>query len=410
MKSPSPTPTTSINKTRKVLFSAIIFCLVWLSLDLLARGFGVSPVVMDPFILDGHTQRYVPNKDAFLPMQPWSLAPAKPQDTRRIFIFGGSTVYYNKHFGPLKKWLSAAHPHQRIEIINMGIEAYASDRILLLARAALRHQPDLFIIYSGNNEFLQPLEENTPWQEKVRPHPLLSIRHTMLRCRVWVFLAKVFKKILRVFGKEISIIPPKNVPTFLWHTPFSPRQKESVYKQYEANIRKVVQLSKERGVTSIISTVGYNYISDRYIDKQYYSITYPNTHYREDQVIIQSVPEADLPGLAASAKISPYIANRLARRHMERGEHQVAKELLIHAAQRDLQPFRANTRTNSIIRRISAEQGGPLADVARAMESAALYGIPGYDLFWDYCHPNKAGNRIMQKTFFEVIQKNRLLR
>lgn len=410
MKSPSPTPTTSINKTRKVLFSAIILCLVWLSLDLLARGFGVSPVVMDPFVLDRGAQRYVPNKDAFLPMQPWSFSAAKPQGTFRIFIFGGSTVYYNKHFGPLKKWLSAAYPHQRIEIINMGIEAYGSDRVLLLARAALRHQPDLFIIYSGNNEFLQPPDGRTPAQGEAGSGLLHSVRDAMLRCRAGVLLARIFQRASKALGKESSIIPPRNMPAFSWHTPFSPRQKEAVYRDYDDNIRKVVQLCKDHSVKCIVSTVAYNYISDRYLDPKYYSIHYPHTRYNKGQVSIQSLKQEDLEKLAAAAKTSPYIANRLARRHMERGEHQAAKELFIQAAQQDLQPFRANIRTNSIIRRISAEQGVPLADVDRAMESAALYGIPGYDLFWDYCHPNKAGNRIMQKTFFEVIQKNRLLR
>jgi hypothetical protein len=43
-------------------------------------------------------------------------------------------------------------PDRRFEIINAGMRGIDSNIILPIAKECAHHQPDLFIVYAGNNE------------------------------------------------------------------------------------------------------------------------------------------------------------------------------------------------------------------------------------------------------------------
>jgi hypothetical protein len=74
---------------------------------------------------------------------------------------GGSTTYGHPYEDPtsfcgwLRELLNAAAPDHRWEVVNAGGISYASYRVALLMEELAGYQPDLFIIYSGHNEFLE---------------------------------------------------------------------------------------------------------------------------------------------------------------------------------------------------------------------------------------------------------------
>ncbi|MFW6168867.1 MAG: hypothetical protein ACODAD_00150 [Planctomycetota bacterium] len=55
----------------------------------------------------------------------------------------------------LREFLPVAHPSRRWEVVNAGGVGYASYRVAKLMEELVRYEPDLFIIYSGHNEFLK---------------------------------------------------------------------------------------------------------------------------------------------------------------------------------------------------------------------------------------------------------------
>ncbi len=83
----------------------------------------------------------------------------KPADTVRIFLVGESAA--KGYPQPrnlavssfLQAMLSDAWPEKKVEVINLGTTAVASFPLVYQVRDALKFSPDLFIFYTGNNEF-----------------------------------------------------------------------------------------------------------------------------------------------------------------------------------------------------------------------------------------------------------------
>jgi tetratricopeptide (TPR) repeat protein len=79
----------------------------------------------------------------------------------RIFSVGGSTAYGHPWRDPvsfsgwLRELLPLADSSRRWEVINAGGISYASYREAMLIEELSRYQPDLFLVYSGHNEFLE---------------------------------------------------------------------------------------------------------------------------------------------------------------------------------------------------------------------------------------------------------------
>jgi len=83
---------------------------------------------------------------------------AKEAGSWRVFALGESSVhgsYYpleGSFAARLEYNLSARNPGQKVEVINAGVGAALSDGIAHYAFEALRYQPDLLVLYLGNND------------------------------------------------------------------------------------------------------------------------------------------------------------------------------------------------------------------------------------------------------------------
>ncbi|MCK4792195.1 MAG: tetratricopeptide repeat protein, partial [Desulfobacteraceae bacterium] len=85
----------------------------------------------------------------------------KESGTYRIFSMGGSTTYGTPYLdkvsfsGWLRAYLKSADQKRKWEVINAGGISYASYRVVNLMNELKQYKPDMFIIYSGQNEFLE---------------------------------------------------------------------------------------------------------------------------------------------------------------------------------------------------------------------------------------------------------------
>ena len=94
------------------------------------------------------------------------LAVRKPSDVYRIVVLGGSAAqgvpdgsYAFSRF--LEIMLSRRYPSVRFEVINAAMTAVNSHVMLQVARDAKAIEPDLFIVYMGNNEVVGPFGAGT---------------------------------------------------------------------------------------------------------------------------------------------------------------------------------------------------------------------------------------------------------
>jgi hypothetical protein len=190
----------SIPTSKKVLSSVLIAVVFFALVELILALAGVHPVLVDedPYVGfsssielfqptgDGARLETAPNKLGWFNYQVFPAS--KPAGTVRVFTLGGSTTYgrpfedTTSFSGWLRAYLRSAEPTTRWEVINAGGISYASYRVVTLMEELVEYEPDLFIIYSGNNEFL----EQRTYGELIEEAPALTRTRLLLQhSRLW---------------------------------------------------------------------------------------------------------------------------------------------------------------------------------------------------------------------------------
>lgn len=111
----------------------------------------------------------------------------KPAGVYRILLAGESAARGYPHPLPLtagaflEAMLEAARPGVDVEVINMGTTAVASYPVYDMVRQALPYQPDVVIVYAGNNEFSAPMA----WRPLTMLGPVPPRSRLRAGCTAW---------------------------------------------------------------------------------------------------------------------------------------------------------------------------------------------------------------------------------
>ncbi|MCP4510196.1 MAG: SGNH/GDSL hydrolase family protein [Fuerstiella sp.] len=180
-----------MRKNRKLLFRCAAVLLGLSALPLLEMtcriaGWGAERPDIDPFAefaavrplfqlnRDGQNYQVAENRRSFFAED--SFSAQKPLNEFRIFIFGGSTVQGRPYSVPtsfgtfLKIGLQHAVPSKQWEVINCGVISYASYRLLPIMQECRGYDPDLYIVCTGHNEFLECIT----YAEVISAAPIVS--------------------------------------------------------------------------------------------------------------------------------------------------------------------------------------------------------------------------------------------
>jgi len=156
-------------------------------------GFGKKGVGNDPFVgfsaqeplfaLNPLKNRYETRVERMLYFVKDGFNRYKDADTFRIFVFGGSTVQGRPYSieTAFPQWLQIelelAFPNKKFEVVNCGGISYASYRLVPIVEECLAYQPDLFILCTGQNEFLEARTYSSlKWLAKPLGRPVRAIR------------------------------------------------------------------------------------------------------------------------------------------------------------------------------------------------------------------------------------------
>ena len=289
----------------------------------------------------------------------------KPADTLRVFVLGGSSVKYLDYELPLlEDRLEEALPrYAQVEIINCGGLSYGSHRLVLIAAEVLSYAPDLVLVYSGHNEFEELEQLDLAGLDLLPVQRLLdhSALYRLLRDRIASH---------RIAGLEqdrarrdvVDSIPDASKA---WRHEFSEEEVAERMAAYRANLTKIIEMCRERGVPVIIGTVPSNLVKPA------------------------------LPGEAGEAYEA--VLELFARERFEEGRA-LAQRILAGAIR-----HQASDKENAIIRDLAREYDIPLADVEAAVTAAEPNHIPGETLFNDHCHLNPTGNKILARVYEQRI-------
>ena len=409
------------------VFPVLLLLVVELSLRI--AGYGFFPHAITKCQVDGRDAycdnvkfgwRFFPRNIA-RESEPFIFPADKPDDTYRIFILGASAVQGTPEpafsFGRiLREMLHEKYPAVNFELINTAMTAINSHVVLQIAKDCARYDPDLFIVYLGNNEVTGPYSAGTVY---TLPLANLSVIRTAIALRA-TRLGQFITNLTDSVGAE------KNAP-IVWRglemflnnqvRADTPRL-EAVYRNFQRNLKDIRRISSKSGSKTIFCTVGSN-LKD---SPPFASLHRPDLTPSEMKKwvdIYRQGAEYELQGNYAdaiecyleAAKIDDRYADqqfRLARCYWAAAEYKKARERYIRARELDTLRFRADTRINNIIRDVAGDkiaEGIYLTDTAKYLEKNCPYETPGKELFYEHVHLNFKGNYFLAKTIFEQVEK-----
>ena len=358
-----------------------------------------------------HPQAYGERRVAF-PVE-------KPPGRLRVFSLGGSASAGWPHpkreiySAYLERALRAALPGQDLEVLNVGAHGFASYRIRRVFEDVLAFEPDLMILYSGNNEFFEARSYSAP-------SPLARLAS---RSRLASSLRGWMEPIDSVSGRGRTRAATRDfLVSMLDRRPHplrsDPDQFEQVIEHYAFSIEAMLRAADEAGVPTLLLTVPVNLRDWRPNVSASGLAGPPHTTWRaiyDDGMRLSRMgqdAEAEAR-LREALDLAPEYAEthfelaRLLERQGRDGEAQTAYRA---ACDLDFSPWRALSRMNDVLRSLARSHPNThLVDLDRAFLEAASRGLPGFDLFLDYVHPTKPGNRLIARLVFDAIRDAHLL-
>jgi tetratricopeptide (TPR) repeat protein len=344
----------------------------------------------------------------------------KPPDTYRIFLLGASAAAGIPEpivgFGQiLDVMLEDCFPEADFETVNCSLTAINSHVVLPIARECAGYDPDLFVIYLGNNEVIGPF--NVGSSEERRQAGLGRIRRTIASRKT-----KIGQLVQGLGEARISDELMKSWGGMAMYTEnllaVDDPALDLVYDNYRQNLEDMIRAIAPTGAGVLLSTVSVN-IRD---NAPFASVPRPDLSGERQEAFAGLLRAADTAAAAGDtvAAVDLYrqaldiddrhadLHFRLGRSLLARGELDEAREHLQTALDLDGLRFRAGTGTNSVVRDVAAESDYSelrLFDAQKLVDEwcAARGTLPGDDLFFEHVHFNFAGNYLMARLLFEQV-------
>jgi len=344
-----------------------------------------------------------------------SFPATKPAGSFRVFVAGGSVVLGFPFYEPgsfarfLQVGLDALDPGRPHEVINAGGFGYASYRVARVVEEALHYQPDLIVVMSGHNEFL----EKRVYGERENPGPwLTAVQSGLDRLRLY-----------RVLRQGVASWRTAGEPLLQEEVSWEkisrdPEQVALTLEHYRYNLEKLVRLCREQGVPLILMTLPSNLKDFPPLKSLHRQDLTPQDQAQWEryfragldlfQVGDHTAAEAEF---AAAARLDPDYAElhyQLGRTLLPAGKTEAASAEFWQAVRRDAWPVRAFPEMNQTVQAL-AGSGVFVADALARFTDAAGDRIPGDDLFLDHCHPTLSGQALLAEAVLEALMQNRMV-
>jgi len=405
--------------------------------------FGVKPALQteDPFVgFSTNVPLFVPskgpagkeimttahNKRGFFNQQ--SFPKEKSPGTYRIFCLGGSTTYgrpYNdatSFSGWLRELLPAADRNKNWEVINAGGISYASYRVAHLMEELVNYQPDLFIVYTGHNEFL---EERTYSQIKNIPPMVRSVVSLLAKTRTWSAMSEILKQVgihpdakkerREQLRGEVNAILDRSAGLNRYTR--DDRLRDNILEHYRISLERMVALARSVNARIIFVTPASNLKDFSPFKSEYTEGLDKAAQKRSAQMLAQAkeaINKADWQDASAILEKAVALDPRNAELQYRRGQALLAlkryddAEMAFRLARdEDVCPLRALTQMRRIVLEIAREQGVGVVDfvdlLEKRMQDKYGYRIYGKEFFLDHVHPSVGGHEILALALIRAM-------
>lgn len=331
----------------------------------------------------------------------------KGKDVYRIFILGESAAMGDPRaqygfWRILEVLLRERYPQVRFEIINTAMTGINSHVLYAITQDCVRHQPDLFVIYAGNNEAVGPFGAGTVFSP-VTP-------------RLWMIRSSLGAKDLRIgqfvedtihwgFLNRQAAASWKGMSMIHQVVPLDDPWLQRGYRHFKQNLRDICETAAKAGARVIVSTVAANlkdcapFASTHRRDLTEIEEVEWNSHYERGLVLEEQgkTVEALAAFRKAEALDDRYAAlqYRLARILYKNGEFETSGDRYQKALELDALRFRADSKINEIIREVSQQytaSGAQVVDFEKHIRKKSANELPGERTFYDHVHLKFLGN------------------
>ncbi len=345
----------------------------------------------------------------------------KPRGGFRLFCFGGSTVYGHPYTGEtaFPQWLelelAGRDPSRAWQAINCGGVSYASYRIAPMVQEVLRYQPDLIIVATGHNEFL---EDRTYHSLKTRSalwsglqrtayslHTVNLVRQSLHRGSA----TALFSAADPAAGAELSTHVNTRLDYASGYASYRRDEAwwQNVVAQYDESVRQIVAACRAAHVPVLLVRLGSNLRDCPPYKSEHRLGLAPGAEadWQAAFDLATAAEKTDLPRAlsfyqeAAAIDADYALLNfRLARVLDRLGRTQEALSYFEKARDSDICPLRITAPLEQTLLRIAAETHTPLVDAAHVIAARSPAGIPGNDWYVDHVHPTIGGHQVIART------------
>ncbi|MEA3226990.1 MAG: hypothetical protein U9Q07_13650, partial [Planctomycetota bacterium] len=405
-----------VSLRKKLVFSVVTTIVLFAAVEMILTLAGVRPVLYDedPYVgfssniplfveqpgPDGKPAMVTAkNKLPHFNLQ--RFAKNKAVGTYRVFCVGGSTTFGRPYddttsfCGWLRAMLPKADPTRKWELINAGGVSYASYRVAALMEELVRCEPNLFIIYSGHNEFL---ERRTYGRIIDTPAVVRGLGAVMSRTRTYALIQQTIKSTVgrpdKTAGQRAYL--PGEVKTVLENS-LGPEEyhrdselRRQVFDHYRYNLKRMIDIAQSAGAKVILVTPASNL---RHCSpfKSEHSDALGAAERASFRALYDQASKSHAQGqwseVLTAIDRAITIDDCYAHAHYLRGRvlwelerYAQAKRAFERAMDEDVCPLRAPGPVLDIVMEVAGKRNVPVVDFVGLVEKLSEHGTPGEKL------------------------------
>ncbi|MBO51413.1 MAG: hypothetical protein CMJ69_11600 [Planctomycetaceae bacterium] len=346
------------------------------------------------------------------------FAAEKPEDGFRVFCLGGSTVRGRPFTteSSFTRWLDLEladrSEGRTIEAVNCGGLSYASYRLRPIVAEVLRYRPDLIVVATGHNEFLEDrsyrgLKDRNAavaWLED----RAMSLR-TVTWCRRWLQSDEPEKQSEGPEEVQARLDEQRGFASYFRDAAW----QDEVVSQYVESLKAMIAACRRAEVPLVLVRLGSNLRDCPPFKSEHRDGIAPAELSTWQAAMDAGVAATDerrfdqaLTAFREAEEIDDQfalVAWRIARTLDRLGRPEEAATAYRRARDLDVCPLRMITRLDKSLQRVASQSGTPLVDAAGAIEADSDDGLPGSDWYVDHVHPTLRGHQRIAELLVEEI-------
>ena len=448
-KEPQQTPEFELPVWKKLLFGTVATLLFFALVEVGLYLAGVTTISYrtDPYVgFSSYSPLFVdsarrpagdsvsvetaPNKLAWFNYQEFPRT--KGSGSYRIFALGGSTTYGRPYDdmtsfpGWLRELLPVAALSGSWEVVNAGGISYASYRVARLMEELVEYDPDLFVVYSGHNEFL---ERRTYSSIIETPQSIRDVDSALSGTRIYSVLKRLLDKDSAIprssvagskeeLEEEVKSILDKSVGPEVYRR--DDHLQKQILDHYRFNLIRMIEIARSAGAKVIFIAPASNLRNCAPFKSEHGKELSEEQRWRVRE-LLQAARQSENEGRYEEAleMVEEGLAldGRFAHLHYlygqilwELGRDDDARLAFVKALDEDVCPLRALSPMTETLLEVGQQFGVPVVDFPAMLDGRAERGIPGEDWFLDHVHPTISGNRLMALSLIDTMAAEGLLR